>query len=392
MEKIKGGEYIHVEEEEIDIFEIINSLKKRIKIIIAVTIIPTIITGLVTLLMTDIYRAETTILPISERRGISIEGLQNVFPIPFGGSEDSKKIIAILKSRYIKEKIVDKLNLISVLVPPDLPEEDKKETAIKILGSMTNINEDRKLGTITLSVDHEDKMLAKRIVEAYLEELQNIIDEKALTKAKVERLSVEKKLKDLEERIKRLQNELIEFQKKTNLIAPEKQLTSSIEAYSALINEKINIEMELKSLLTKGENIEKITELRNRLREINNKIKEFESKNSQNILLSFKEVPEEITHYYSLIREIRLSQNIYETLLKLYENIRFAEMKEAIYVEVIDPPYVFNEPVKPKRKLIIGIAFIASLFLGITLALIIESFVKRQKSSLPFQEDGHSKQ
>ncbi len=391
MEKPKTEEHIRIEEDEIDIFEILSYIKKHIKMIIAITILSTIGVTLITLIMPDIYRAQATILPVSDSQNIPFSELSNVLPLPFQGGGDSKKIIAILQSRYIKEKLVDKLNLIDVIVPEDVPPEKRKETAIKTLESMTDVKEDRKIGTITVSVDYKDKSVAKRIVEAYLNELQIIIDEKAFTKAKMERLSVEKKLKEVEERLKTLQSELIEFQKKTNLIVPEKQIASSIEVYSSLISEKITLEMELKSLLTRGGSIERITELRNKLREINNKIKEFESKNSERILLSFKEIPEEMSNYYSILREIRLSQRIYETLLKLYENIRFAEMKEAIYVEVIDPPYTTDEPVKPKRKLIIVITFISSLFLSIFIALLIEGFINRQRSQRAYHEDVYSK-
>ncbi len=391
MEKSKSEEHIRIEEDEIDILEILRSIKKHIKMIVGITFISTIAIGLITLIMPDIYRAQATILPVSDSKNIPFSELSNVLPLPIQSGGDSKKIIAILQSRYIKEKLVDKLNLVDVIVPEDAPPEKRKEIAIKTLESITDVREDRKIGTITISVDYKDKSVAKRIVEAYLNELQIIIDEKAFTKAKMERLSVEKKLKEVEERLKTLQSKLIEFQKKTNLIVPEKQIASSIEVYSSLISEKISLEMELKSLLTRGGSIERITELRNKLREINNKIKEFESKNSQRILLSFKEIPEEISNYYSILREIRLSQRIYETLLKLYENIRFAEMKEAIYVEIIDPPYTTDEPVKPQRKLIVGIAFVSSLFLSIFIALFIEGFINRQKSQQVYHEDAYSK-
>ncbi len=391
MEKPKTEEHIRIEEDEIDILEIFSYIKKHIKMIMAITLISTIGVSLITLIMPDIYRAQATILPVSDSQNIPFSELSNVLPLPFQSGGDSKKIIAILQSRYIKEKLVDNLNLVDVIVSEDVPTEKRKEIAIKTLESMTDVKEDRKIGTITISVDYKDKSVAKRIVEAYLNELQTIIDEKAFTKAKMERLSVEKKLKEVEERLKTLQSKLIEFQKKTNLIVPEKQIASSIEVYSSLISEKITLEMELKSLLTRGGSIERITELRNKLREINNKIKEFESKNSQRILLSFKEIPEEMSNYYSILREIRLSQRIYETLLKLYENIRFAEMKEAIYVEIIDPPYTTDEPVKPKRKLIIGIAFISSLFLSIFIALFIEGFINRQRSQRAYHEDVYNR-
>ncbi len=389
MEKVKDQEIYIRDEEEIDLFELLGAILKYKKLIVAVTLLPTLMITAISLIMEDIYRSEATIISVAPSQRIPFGQLSDILPVGIDLSEDNKKILAILQSRHIRERIVERLNLHTILLENTPEDKDPKELAINMLEGMTNISEDRKLGTIKISVDHKDPQISFMIVNAYLEEVQKIIDEKALTKAKIERLSIERKLKEEEENLKRLQEELVSFQKKTKLVAPKEQLTSSMELYSKLISQKTELEMELKSLLTAGADLDRITEVRNKIREIKKKIEELESKEKIGAIPSFRNIPEEMSTYYSILREMKISQTIYETLLKLYENVRFAEMKEAIYIEVIDPPYTLQDPVKPNRKLMVAVAFVSSLFLGIFIALIIESVKKRkQRLSFPSTPDG----
>ncbi len=381
MEKLKEHDImVRGEEEEIDLYQIVQSLIKYRKIIATVTLIPTFVATVVSFIMNDIYRAEATVISVSPTSKTPFGQLSEMLPINIHVDDSSKKILAVLKSRHIRARVVEKLNLHTLIVADQISEDkDPKEVAINTLEDITTISEDRKLGTIKIAVDHEDPKIANLIVSAYLEEVQSIIDEKALTKAKIERLSIERKLKEEEENIKRLQEELVEFQKRTKLVAPQEQFTSSMELYSNLISQKTALEMELKGYLTGGADPDKITELRNKIRELKKKIEELENKNNPGAIPSFKNIPEEMSKYYNILRELKLSQTIYETLLKLYENVRFAEMKEAIYIEVIDPPYTLSEPVKPNRKLIVAITFISSLFLSIFVVLLFESLRKRHE-------------
>ena len=393
MDKVENREIIIKEEEEIDLYELISSILKYKKLILFFTLIPTLIAAIISLVMKDIYRAEAVIVSVSPSNKLPFSQLSEMLPIGIDINEDNRKIMAVLKSRHIRERITDKLNLPSLLLKEDIPQDkDPKEITIGILKNITNITEDRKLGTIKIAVDHEDPQVARMIADAYIKEVQSIIDEKALTKAKMERISIEKKLGEVESRIKRLQNKLVQFQKETRLVAPKEQLTSSMELYSNLLSQKTALEMELKSLLTFGGDPDRITEIRNKIREIKRKIREIESKNFGSVLPSFKEIPEEMSEYYSILRELKLSQAIYETLLKLYENVRFAEMKEAIYVEVIDPPYVLSEPVKPKRMLIITVSLISSFFLSVFIVLLLEGIRRRREKNLyPAINDGNRK-
>ncbi len=61
------------------------------------------------------------------------------------------------------------------------------------------------------------------------------------------------------------------------------------------------------------------------------------------------------------------------------ENIALAESNKYINLKVLDPPKVPDKKIKPKRKLIVGITFLASILLSIFIILFLEYLVISKK-------------
>ncbi|HID66650.1 MAG TPA: hypothetical protein EYP32_07740, partial [Aquificaceae bacterium] len=107
MEKDKREEIL-IEEDEIDLYELWLRLKKRWKIILSTFLILTIFTGILGFIMTPIYRAETTIIPVSSNPTSDLSQLASQFlGIPTGGEDISSKILAILKSKTIRDRVIE---------------------------------------------------------------------------------------------------------------------------------------------------------------------------------------------------------------------------------------------------------------------------------------------
>lgn len=82
--------------------------------------------------------------------------------------------------------------------------------------------------------------------------------------------------------------------------------------------------------------------------------------------------------------DVYLKEKIYQMLASQIQDITFAESQKYLNFEVLDPPRVPDRKVKPKRKLIVGIAFIGAFTLSIFLILVLEHAERlkeaRQKS------------
>lgn len=374
MEKDKREEIL-IEEDEIDLYELWLRLKKRWKIILSTFLILTIFTGILGFIMTPIYRAETTIIPVSSNPTSDLSQLASQFlGIPTGGEDISSKILAILKSKTIRDRVIENLNLIPVLLK-EIPEGRRPEfVANELLEDMVNISQDRKTGTISIKVEYKDPELAKKIAEAYIKELQRILEEKALTVAKVNRIFLEKQLINTEKELKQALDNLANFQKKAKVVVPQEQVKGAFELYSELLSQKISLQVELRKLESVlSPSSPRILALKEQLNAIEKQLSKFESADSSlSAIPSMKTAPELIAEYTQIYMKVKGLQAKYETLLKVYEKAKLEEQRETIYVEVIDPPYVSDIPVKPKKMLMVTVAGVTGLFLGVFLALFFE--------------------
>ena len=60
--------------------------------------------------------------------------------------------------------------------------------------------------------------------------------------------------------------------------------------------------------------------------------------------------------------------------MKIYEQIKFEEIRGGLFIEVIDPAITPEGPIKPKKKRMVGIAGVSSLILGGFFILLLEWF------------------
>ncbi len=367
-------EDIPVEEDEIDLYELWQRLWKRRKFIAGLSLFSVIASAVISFLMTPIYRSEATLMPVSNQPISGLAELASQFlGVPAGESDISSKIMAVLKSRTIKERVIKRLNLVDVLLEERPEDRDPLTAAVEELEDMVGVSSDRKTGAINLSVDFKDPQVAKKIAQAYIEELQAILEEKALTIAKVNRIFLEKQLQETEEELKQGLDRLATFQKREKVIVPQEQVKGVLELYAELLSQKVALQVELRKLESiLSPSSPQLKALKEQLKAINTQLARIENSAGLSAIPSLETAPEKISNYTKIFIKVKGLQAKYETLLKLYEQARLDEQKERIYVEIIDPPSLPDLPVKPKKKLIVAVAGVSSLFLGMFLALFLE--------------------
>jgi len=306
-----------VEEDEIDLSELWQVLVKHKKLIWGITFAITFLTAILSLFMANIYRSQAVIISSEQapKGGLSslvsqFGGLSELAGISLPGGNTKAEIMALLKSNILKEELIKKYNLLPVLLYKQWDAEKKEwkkpgligrlkkkvfgllqqkknrkneykfptiETGIRVLSGIYNVTEDKKLGTITISVDYPDPEIAARLVAYILTTLRQHMCAEAIRIAQANKKSLEKEL---------------------------------IKTTDPTIQQKL----------------------------------------------------------YSLIA----SQVETITMAKVNENFAF---------KVIDPPRVPDRKYKPKRSLMVIVAFITALFFSIFLAFFLE-YIKNAKERL----------
>jgi len=369
------------EGDEISTYELWQRLKRGWKLIGGVFLAGVLASVITSLLMTPVYRSEAVLLPVSDQPSLGMVQLASDFlGVQVPERDLSSKIMAILKSRTIKERVIKKLDLVDVLLEEKPRDRNTVSVAVGVLEDIVSMSSDRKIGTIILQVDYKDPEMAAKIAQAYIDELKEILEEKALTLAKVNRIFLEKQLAETERELEEKLRLLARFQKREKVIVPQEQVKGSIELYSELVGKKIALQVELRKLESVlSPSSPQVLALKEQIKAIDRQLYEIESAAGNSAIPSLETAPDKITKYTSIFIKVKGLQAKYEALLRIYEQARLEEQKNRIYVEVIDPPSVPDIPIKPQKKQIIALSSAVSLFLGVVFVLFSERLERERR-------------
>jgi uncharacterized protein involved in exopolysaccharide biosynthesis len=402
----------NIYEEEIDLFELFSRIWKRRKLILAITLSITAISGIISFFITPVYKATAKIIPLASQKQSFIPipsdmlGLMGLLGTEFGGSR-SATIKAILQSRELAKRVIENTGIKKYLygklwdeksgslrkdIPPHkIPSDD--ELAEKFLKENLVVTEDKKTGVIDISILFpKEPTLSAIIANEYIKELSKILNEKAYTVAKKNRIFLEERVKQTELKLSQVEQDFKDFQQRYNVVAIDKQMEEGLKIYAELVAKLAEKEMQLEVMrkITSPDNPEVVTlnyeinELRKKIRELEEgqkvmQVKGYILDRSKKLIIPLENVPELAMEYLRRRRELEIQNEIYKVLLRALEQARIEEEKETLSFEVVDYAYTPRFKYKPKRKLIVMVSFVSSLFASIFLALFLDSIQNRRE-------------
>jgi len=352
-------------EDEIDLYELYLRIKKRKKFILSFFLITTLLSIIISLILPKQYKSEATIMPISSSSLGELSQLASLAGISTSKADPSMKILAVLNSALIREMVVIELNLVEKLEIKPRKNENPIYSGVRHLEKIVNIKQDKKLGTITIDCVVKDPLLAKEIVEKYLEKLKIILSEKALTLAKANRVFLEEELNKVKKEIDIQKSLLAKFQKRERILEPTEQIKGSLSLYAELVAKKMTTEVEIRQLesILSPDN-PTIKSKRELLENIKRELKKLETVND-GAMMGFSEAPSAIKGYSDILMKLKTSEELYKNIYMLYEKARLEELKDDLFVEVIDYPKIPDIKFKPKRSLIVVTSALSSIFIAI---------------------------
>lgn len=338
MNKYKEREDIYCyDDDEIDLYELWLTLKKRKKTVLLTTLFFIIISVAYALLATPVYRTESTLVPLGES-STGMSSLLASLPILIPAQTEGLSVDVVLKSRTVKEELIKKFNLLPLLFKDEWDEETKSwkdsEDAPTILDGvekledLISVGKDKETGVINFAVLFpEDYQMPYKLANEALKITDRILNEKS---AKLARL------------------------------------------YTAYIK------MQLDKAKKKYKLLEKIYQdfLKGKIRDVpfifdENDVKLIEKfKGKTNLPTSFVNLPEYKFNMEKLKLQMQIASQLLSTLTQQYELAKAQELKEKVSFQIVDPPYVPkpDDPYKPKKKLIVALGLISGLFIGVFLA------------------------
>lgn len=340
--------------------EILNIILYNLRKILKVTLLSSFILLLILLLIYPYtYKSPATVLPPeNENQSGSLSSLlsgQDFSSLLTGGlsSANSQLYVEILKSRSAAEYVVRKHNLVDYY---------NKETVYEAADELTeNLNvEINKEGIIKLSVDvstsiiplvFDDKDTVKefsaKLTNSYVEALDSINRKKLSSKAKKAREYIEAELVKTSALLDSVESALMNFQERNKTVALPEQLSAAIDAAAKLKSEIMQTEIEIGLLKSNlREDSKELIAIKKKLEQLKQQYNQMELGN-QDYLLAFREVPELGKELTTLLREVKIQNEVYTMLQQQYYKEKIQENKDLPTIEVLDeaiPPLKAASP------------------------------------------------
>jgi capsule polysaccharide export protein KpsE/RkpR len=271
----------------------------------------------------------------------------------------------LLQSGTVADHLIDRFHLQQVY-----RNRYRVDTA-RHLARATSITDDKKSGVITIEVLDTDPVRARDMAQAYLDELNKLVNQTSTSAARQERIFIERRLQSVQTDLETAQLQLSEFSSRNSTIDLTDQTRAMVDS-AARIQAQILVEQSglegLRQVYGDGnvkvrESTARIASLQHQLNEMSGSsaplaadsgVNGSEESNGDRNSISppLRQLPRLAVPYADLYRRVKVQEGVYELLTQQYEVARMEEAKDVPVVSVIDPPGVPEKKSYPPRLLL----------------------------------------
>jgi len=371
-------EFVEYESRGLSLLDLMLVLARRKSMIIKITMLFAVGSIIASLLMTKLYVGSARILnPVEKSSTMSLLEQQtgSVAGLFFAGSEKGNVYVSMLKSRNVRDRVLDRFapkNWRELAGPGK--EMGMGDLVKDHIGELTVTAE--KDNTLLVSVEYTDQGKVADIANAYVDEMEKLANEFAMTEATKRLNYFEGELANARMSLTRTEQLFREYQEKTGVYMGEAQLTANIQNRINMRAQVAAKEIQLRSLLAYAtrQNPE-VVKLEKEISGLKEEIKRLEDDpGTGDPLNPLGGMPAARFEYLEKYRDWKFQEVLYNTLLRLYETARLDQSYSPVVIQVLDRAEMPENRSKPKRKMIVVLATFLGFFLAVFLAFVAEAW------------------
>jgi capsule polysaccharide export protein KpsE/RkpR len=283
-----------------------------------------------------------------------------------GGHPTTALYVSLLESGTVSDHLIDKFQLQKVY------HKRYRFTTAKRLAHLTTITDDKKSGVITIAVEDTDRVRARDMVQAYLDELNSLLTHTSTSSAHQERVFIENRLHSVGIDLEQAQLALSEFSSKNSTVDIKEQTRGLVDAGARIQGELLVEQSGLQSLRQiYGDGNVRVRETEARIASLQRDLKQMtgssaplptgngdanpttnDAQDNGELYPSLRQLPRLAVPYTDLYRRVRVQETVYELLTQQYEMSRIEEAKDIPVVAVIDAPGIPERKSFPPRLLL----------------------------------------
>lgn len=337
---------------------------RRKKLILKGTAAAFVLAVIVVLLLPNIYRSTTKILPPQRDTRVmgllmgQIDQLPDVAGSMMGsGSMRSEVYLEMLKSEQIMDALIDRFHLMEVY------DVKYRFDAYKRLDRQTTLTIGKKDGVISISVEDKDPSRAAQMAQTYVDELEKLAVKLNVTDSGNDRGFLEERLASSRRDLSAAEDELKRFQEEHRAISIPDQAKASLKSVAELKGQIAVQEGMLSGLkASKTADNPEVKEAAATISSLKKELSRLEG-NGAGYVIPLGAAPQLGKRFVDLLREVKLREAIVETISKQLEMARLSEQKRIAGIQVLQVPKAADKKVKPHRALIVLITTVVAFLL-----------------------------
>ena len=369
-----------------DLFQLFDVLLSKKLQIIKNIILVFIFSCVLVLIMPKTFTSSAVLMPPTSESGTVGNIMGALSNLPFGGfgsqtNDESLSIIAILKSRTLSEKTIEKFGLINFYGAPNI---DKALIALSENTNFKVLDE----GTINISVslktdwfhslesENSVKKLCADMALFFVTELDILNKSLKTEQASFHREFIGERYKKNLSDLKNAEDSLKIFQEKHKMIALTEQTSAAIDAAASIRAQMLSNEVKLGVMLgALNPNHPDIENVRMENFELKKKMNELEyggeliDIEKSNLFPVLSDIPELGVELIRLKREVEIQNTLFVFLTQQYEEAKIKESKDTPTVQILDYPMIPELKSAPKRMIIVLICLVISFFINVLVVL-----------------------
>lgn len=326
-------------------------LAKDSRLIIIVSAAVTVMTYLYLFCTANIYTATARLLPPQQNLTMSAQLLDTlgsrVSPGSGGGGGMSSLAsnllglkspgdlyVAMMTSNTVLDHLIERFNL------RELKTKSLEDTR-KALSKRVKIHVGNKDNIIVISVTHTNPKLAAELANAFIEELDRLLQGLALQEAKGRLAFLEKERLQASQNLTKAEESLRLFSEKNSVLLIDTQTKGVIEYIARLRAEIDAKEVNIKVLRQQAtpfnyDVVRMETEVKGLKEKLHNAEAQWENCVS-NVCLPSNKTPGLGLEYIRLLRETKFQESLYQLFTRMVEIARMDMVRDVAVVQVLDP-------------------------------------------------------
>jgi capsule polysaccharide export protein KpsE/RkpR len=304
-----------------------------------------------------------------------------------GGHTTTALFVNLLQSETVRGYLIDRFNLQHVY------NTRYRFTTAKRLARRTKISDDKKSGVITIEVEDTDPVRARDLAQAYLDELNKLVNKTSTSAARQERIFIEHRLNDVQIDLEHAQIELSEFASKNSTVDIKEQTRAMVDAGARVQGELLVQKAGLQSLRQiYGDSNVRVKETEARVAALQHDIEQMTgssaplpeagsgsddaSADKGELYPPLRQLPRLAVPYADLYRRVKVQETVFELLTQQYEMARLEEAKDVPVISIIDAPGIPEKKSFPPRLILTAVLTFLSFSVAASLILLRELWSK----------------